>query len=115
MCEAARLALSYVEGMDGQGFAADRRTQQAVIMNLVIVGEAATRLTTDHPEFAARFPQVPWKSMRGMRNRITHGYFDIDLAIVWQTVQAALPLLLEQLEAIGDEPPAAESRSPGKA
>lgn len=70
-------------------------------MNLVIIGEAATRVMDDHPDFARAHPDIPWRSMRGMRNRIAHGYFDINLDVVWDTVQAALPALLEQLLTIG--------------
>lgn len=68
-------------------------------MSLVIAGEAATKLMDHHPDFAAAHPQVPWRSMRGMRNRIAHGYFDINLEVVWETVQTALPALLQQLPA----------------
>ena len=64
MLEAIRLASSYVDGLDYDGFLADRRTQQAVILNIVVIGEAATRLAAEHPEFIQRFSDVPWKSMR---------------------------------------------------
>src|SRR5579859_1731622 len=87
LLEAARLACSYVDGMDEPGFVADSRTQQAVIMNLVIIGEVASKLLRDHTSFLATHPEVPWKSMKGMRNRIARGYFEIDLGIVWQTVR----------------------------
>lgn len=97
---AARLALSYVDGMDRVAFGTDQRTQQAVVMNLLIIGEAAARLTSRHPDFIRAHAAVPWPSMRGMRNRIAHGYFEIDLDIVWDTVRAALPSLLSQLETI---------------
>ena len=56
-----------------------------------------------HGEFAERHPEVPWRSMRGMRNRIAHGYFDINLDVVWDTVQTALPELLARLPEIPDE------------
>ena len=102
MLEAIRLASSYVDGLDNDGFLADRRTQQAVILNIVVIGEAATRLAAEHPEFVQRFSDVPWKSMRGMRNRMAHGYFDIDLAIVWQTVHSSLPELANRLIEIRD-------------
>ena len=102
MLEAIRLASSYVDGLDYDGFLADRRTQQAVILNIVVIGEAATRLAAEHPEFIQRFADVPWKSMRGMRNRMAHGYFDIDLAIVWQTVHSSLPELASRLIEIRD-------------
>lgn len=100
--EAIQLASSYVDGLEYDGFLADRRTQQAVILNIVVIGEAATRLAAEHPEFTQRFSDVPWKSMRGMRNRMAHGYFDIDLAIVWQTVHTSLPELASRLIEIQD-------------
>jgi len=80
-------------------FGADKRTQQAVIMSLVIIGEAATKIMDDHPAFTQAHPEIPWRSIRGMRNRIAHGYFDINLDLVWETVQTSLPALLEQLSA----------------
>ena len=55
-----------------------------------------------HPEFAAQYAEIPWRSMRGMRNRIAHGYFDIDLAVVWDTLQTAIPALKAQLDTIKD-------------
>ena len=97
---AAVEASSFVDRMDKAAFMADLRTQKAVVMNLLIVGEAATRLMDRHPNFAAQHPGVPWHSMRGMRNRLAHGYFDINLDVVWDTVQTALPELLNQLPAI---------------
>lgn len=78
--DAARQACIYVEGLDKQTFDEDTRTQQAVIMNLVILGEAATRVLQSNSTFIERHPEIPWRSMKGMRNRIAHGYFDIGLA-----------------------------------
>jgi uncharacterized protein with HEPN domain len=91
------------KGWDKSDFLADKRTQQAVILNIVVIGEAATKLSNDHPEFVQGHPEVPWKNMKGMRNRIAHGYFDINLDIVWDTVQTALPPLIERLTAIREE------------
>lgn len=56
----------------------------------------------DNEAFADQPPQVPWRSMKGMRNRIAHGYFEINLETVWETIQTALPSLIEQLPAIRD-------------
>lgn len=100
MLEAAQLARSYVAGMDKDDFFADKRTQQAIILNIVVIGEAATKLAKDYPEFIDRHPNVPWRNIKGMRNRIAHGYFDINLDTVWNTVQAAIPQLIEQLSVI---------------
>ncbi len=66
-------------------------------MSLVIIGEAATKVMEGYAAFAEAHPEIPWRSMRGMRNRIAHGYFDINLDVVWDTVQTALPTLLEHL------------------
>jgi uncharacterized protein with HEPN domain len=107
MHQAATDACAFVEGLGKADFLEDKRTQQAVIMNLIILGEAATKVMDDYAEFTQTHAQVPWRSMHGMRNRIAHGYFDINLDVVWETVQTALPELLKQLPAVrqdaGDE------------
>ncbi len=100
MLEAARLSCSYVDGLTKEDFLLDKRTQQAVILNLVILGEAATKALRDNGPFLDKHPGVPWRSMKGMRNRVAHGYFSIDLEVVWETVQTALPELLEKLPSI---------------
>ena len=99
MHRAAQDACGFVQGISKDAFGADKRTQQAVIMSLVIIGEAATKIMDHHPAFAQAHPEMPWRSIRGMRNRIAHGYFDINLDLVWETVQTSLPALLEQLSA----------------
>ena len=101
MLDAIKLARSYVDGMAREDFLADRKTQQAVILNIVVIGEAATQLLAECPEFAEKHSDMPWKQMRGMRNRMAHGYFEIDLDVVWDTVQGALPDLERQIASIG--------------
>lgn len=96
--EAASQAVTYVEGYTKDDFLADKRTQQAAILNLVILGEAATKLMDNHPATAAAMPDIEWRSMRGMRNRIAHGYYDINLDVVWETVSVALPELIQVLD-----------------
>ena len=97
MQQAAKDACSFVEGFDKIDFLADKRTQQAVILSLIVIGEAATKVMEKHAEYTQAHGDIPWRSMRGMRNRIAHGYFDINLEVVWTTVQTALPTLVEQL------------------
>ncbi|MBS3928322.1 MAG: DUF86 domain-containing protein [Sphingomonadales bacterium] len=98
MREAVAQTLAYVEGWEKADFLADKRTQQAAILNLIILGEAATKLMDNYPEATAARPEIEWRSMRGMRNRIAHGYYDIDLDVVWETVSSALPELAEGLK-----------------
>lgn len=100
MQQAAADACIFVEGLGKEDFLEDKRTQQAVVMSLLIVGESVTKVMDGYAEFAQAHAQVPWRNMRGMRNRIAHGYFDIDLGVVWDTVQTALPELLKQLPAV---------------
>lgn len=100
MQQAATDACGFVEGLAKEDFLEDKRTQQAVIMSLIIIGEAVTRVMDGYAGFARAHAQVPWRNMRGMRNRIAHGYFGINLDVVWDTVQMALPELLQQLPAV---------------
>ena len=100
MRQAASDACGFVAGMDKPAFMQDKRTQQAVIMSLIVLGEAATKVMDRYPDFALRHSSIAWRSMRGMRNRIAHGYFEIDLEVVWETVQTALPALRLQLDAL---------------
>lgn len=109
---AAADACSFVEGSTKDDFLADKRTQQAVIMSLVIVGEAATKVMESHAAFARAHPEVPWRNMRGMRNRMAHGYFDIDLHVVWETAQQWLPELLKQLPVVRQDADAQDSDGP---
>lgn len=63
----------------------------------MIIGEASSKIMDADPQFAEAHPDVPWRAMRGMRNRIAHGYFEINLDVVWKTVRSALPDLLAVL------------------
>jgi uncharacterized protein with HEPN domain len=105
MLDAARLALSYVDGMQRPDFMSDKRTQQAVVLNLILIGEESAKVLTTHAEFAETHAHIPWRNMKGMRNRIAHGYFDINMDTVWDTVQLALPELVKQLDALTNTHP----------
>lgn len=98
--QAAIDARSFVEGLTKEDFFADKRSQQAVVMSFIIIGEAATKVMDGYAKFTQAHPEVPWRSMRNMRNRMAHGYFDINLDVVWETVQEWLPALLRQLPAV---------------
>lgn len=97
MSDAAQLITSYIDGMSKEDFLADTRTQQAVIFNLIVIGEAATNLLKDHIGLLNQFSNIPWTSMKGMRNRIAHGYFEININTVWETASTGMPALKNQL------------------
>lgn len=109
MAEAIGLAIRFTEGMAKEAFLADRKTQQAVILNLIVLGEAATKIATEIPGFVAAHPELPWQQMRGMRNRMAHGYFDINLDVVWETLRTALPDLARRIAAVKPESTSAPS------
>ena len=97
MVYAAELVVTYVEGLDRDSFYADQKTQQAVILNLLIIGETAARIMTLLEADHHLFDELPLRNMKGMRNRIAHGYFNMNLAVVWDTVDTAIPDLILRL------------------
>jgi uncharacterized protein with HEPN domain len=74
--------------MTFETFASDPRTVEAVQFNLIVIGEAARHVPDD---VAARYTEVPWREMRGLRNVIAHAYFSVSLPTVWATITADLP------------------------
>ena len=88
---------AYTADSDLAGFMADRKTQDAVIRNLEVIGEACNNVAKNHTGFAAQHATVPWGFAYEMRNALAHGYFNVDLGIVWQTIQTDLPALKAQV------------------
>ena len=75
-------------------FFADAKTQDAIVRNLEIIGEAAKRVSS---ETRGRAPDVPWKAVAGMRDKLIHDYFGINLEIVWRVVERDVPVLRENV------------------
>ena len=98
--EAIDYIQAYTAGMDLSAFMVDRKTQDAVIRNLEVIGEACNNVARNHPVFASSHASVPWGFAYEMRNALAHGYFTVDLAIVWQTVQNDLPGLRAQITSL---------------
>jgi uncharacterized protein with HEPN domain len=94
MLEAIAEIEVFVAGMSRAQFLADPKTQKAVVANLTIIGEAASHVPD---EISRKYHEIPWVLMRGMRNRIVHGYYEVDPAIVWDTCQNNLISLVEPL------------------
>jgi uncharacterized protein with HEPN domain len=89
---------SYTLNLDQSGFEADVKTQDAVIRNMEIVGEACSNIRKHTPDFAKSHPEVPWGNAIGNRNALSHGYFSVDLTLVWATAQNDLPKLKKAIE-----------------
>jgi len=96
MLDAARDAAAFVHGTARGNLDADRKLVLAVVKSVEIIGEAASQVSS---EGQAEHPELPWRDMIAMRHRLIHGYYDINLDIVWNTVQEDVPPLIRALEA----------------
>ena len=97
MLDAANEALSFIQVRVRTDLDNDRMLVLSLIRELEIIGEAASRVS---PETRAQNSAVPWQDISGMRNRLIHAYFDVDLDVIWTTVTKDLPLLKAELEKI---------------
>ena len=95
--EATQRIAAYVAGMTYAAFLSDTRTQDAVIHNLGIIGEAAKSLSSD---IKTGHPDLPWKEMAGVRDRLIHNYFGVNLDIVWQIITVELPEVAAAIAAL---------------
>ncbi|MEJ5378212.1 MAG: HepT-like ribonuclease domain-containing protein [bacterium] len=96
MLDAAEEAMGFARGRKRSDLNHDRQLVLALVKDIEIIGEAAHQ-TSD--ETRAKLPEIPWDDIIGMRHRLVHAYFDINLDILWQTVQNDLPPLVERLGA----------------
>jgi uncharacterized protein with HEPN domain len=97
MLDAAREALSFARGRSREDLSTDRMFALAVVKEIEILGEAASRVSV---ETRSQHPQVPWQDISGMRHRLIHAYFDINLDIVWSTLRDDLPALISSIEQV---------------
>ncbi|MBW4639340.1 MAG: DUF86 domain-containing protein [Gloeocapsa sp. UFS-A4-WI-NPMV-4B04] len=97
MRDAAIEAIDFASGRRRDELNTNRMLTLALVKDIEIIGEAASRISA---ECRARHPQLPWVQIIGMRNRLTHAYFEVNLDIVWQVVTNDLPALVIKLEQI---------------
>ncbi|RLF70239.1 MAG: DUF86 domain-containing protein [Thermoplasmata archaeon] len=90
----------FVEGMDIEDFVEDRKTVNAVIRSLEVMGEAVKKTP---PEIRERYPEIPWRYIAGMRDKLIHEYHGVDLEIVWEVIDKEIPPLKPLFEKILDE------------
>ena len=97
MLDAGREAMSFIRGRNREDLGSDRMLALSLIAEIQIIGEAAARVSAESRQAA---PEVPWGELIGMRNRLVHGYSDINFDILWNTVTLAVPALILQLESL---------------
>lgn len=95
--EAAREVIEFAKDRNRADLDIDRKLNLSLVRLLEIIGEAARGISS---EFRETHPDLPWKSMVGMRDRLIHAYFDVNLDVVWETVTEDLPPLVAKLEKI---------------
>ena len=97
MFDAARKALEMSKGCDRESLDRDEKLSLALLRLLEIIGEASRKISV---QFQQDHPVIPWHEIAGTRNRLIHGYFDIDLDVVWTIISEDLPMLVSQLETL---------------
>lgn len=100
MLEATKQIKRYIDKISYEEFEKDNLRQDGVIRQIEILGEAANQISENLKE---EYPEIPWKNVAGMRNKLIHGYFEVDLETVWNTVKNDLPKLKKDLQKIDKE------------
>ena len=93
----------YTAGMERDAFDGQELVQDAVVRNMEVIGEAAHNVIRRFPEFAPRHGDLPWLDAYEVRNACAHGYYRVDLGVVWRTLERDLPELQKRIGALRDE------------
>ncbi len=101
LIESCKRIILYTAEMTLDDFSEDDRTVDAVLRNIIVLGEAVNRLPA---AIIDDNPDIPWYSMRGLRKVVVHEYRDIDIAKLWQTVQLDIPSILPEISKLADDP-----------
>lgn len=104
MIEAIDRIERYTAGIDEVEFVRNEMTQDAVIRNLEVIGEASRNIVREHAAFATAHPHLPLSFAYEMRNALAHGYFNVDLGIVWKAIEKDLPALRQKVQVLLDFP-----------
>ncbi|WP_373499042.1 DUF86 domain-containing protein [Desulfococcus sp.] len=97
MLDHAREAVDMIAGKQPEDLRQERMLELSLIRLAEVIGEAAARIS---PAEQAKYPEIPWREVIGMRNRLIHGYDSVDLSVLWDTIELDLPPLIVQLEKI---------------
>lgn len=97
MLDSAKEAVEFATGKSRKDLDDDRKLSLAIIKSIEIIGEAASKVSEARK---AENDNIPWRDIIGMRNRLSHGYFDVNLDIVWETLQTDIPNIIQVLSEI---------------
>ena len=93
----AEACLAFIEGLDREAYLSNGLVQHATAMAVIVIGQAVGDLQRTCPDFAVAHPEIPWRDIVGMRNRIAHGYYALDFEVIWDTIHTSIPELLSAL------------------
>jgi uncharacterized protein with HEPN domain len=97
MRDNARKAIDFSAGLNYEAFSRDEKTIYAVIRAVEVIGEAATNIPED---IRSHYAEIPWREIKGMRNKLVHQYFGINMEVVWQTIQEDLPMIINVIDTV---------------
>lgn len=97
MLEVSEETISFIKGVAKKDFGNNRMLILSVIKEIEIIGEAASKISK---ETYLKYRDIPWKDIVGMRNRLIHGYFDVNINLVWNTLKSNIPSLIKSLKKI---------------
>ena len=100
MLDSSRNIKDFLQGMEKETFLKDEKTRSAVAHQLLILGEASKAIPAD---IMSRAPNLDWKGMAGMRDRLIHAYFNVDYDLVWDTAKNRVPMVERELEKLIEE------------
>ena len=95
--EAAEAIRDFTQGMSCETFVDDDRTLSAVLYKFAVMGEA-TKLLPE--QIRLQYPDIPWRSIAGLRDKVIHGYIGVDYELLWETISKKIPIVIEGLHAI---------------
>lgn len=100
--QAGHKVISYAEGTNLEALAVDEMRLSAILYEIVVIGEATTRLSS---ELRVEHPEIPWKSMAGMRNILVHQYDEVDFNLLWDAIEITIPEVLGKIEPLLPQEP----------
>ena len=98
--DSIRESSRFIEGMEFEDFAEDKKTINAVVRSLEVIGEAAKKIPDSLRE---KYPLIPWKRMAGMRDKLIHEYWGTDLEIVWEVINNDLPPIISLIQKVMED------------